>query len=73
MKIHTQDGRGVFDFGNVFISDTGPDNVIQIQGKKERYSHFLGRYADGARARGVILDIEAAYYQGTKIFYMPWE
>lgn len=34
MKIHTQDGRGVFDFGSVFISDTGPDNVIQIQGQK---------------------------------------
>ena len=73
MKIHTQDGRGVFVFGSVCISDTGPDNVIQIQGKNERYSHFLGRYADGARASGVILDIEAAYYQGTKIFYMPWE
>lgn len=55
------------------MKNTGPDNVIQIQGKNERYSHFLGRYADGARARGVILDIEAAYYQSAKIFYMPWE
>ncbi len=73
MKIHTQDGRGIFEFGSAFIPENGPGNVIRVHGKNESYSHFLGRYIDEARARGVLVDIEAAYCKGLKIFHMPPE
>lgn len=71
MKIHSQDGYGVFEFGSAFIPRNGPDNEIRIKGQNEKYSHFLGRYIDGARAKGVLVDIETAYCRGLKIFYMP--
>ena len=73
MKIRAQDGNGIFDFGSAFISDDGPGNVIWIQDKNENRSHFLGQYTDAARARGVLLDIEAAYCDGLRIFSMPLE
>lgn len=73
MKIYSQNGRGIFEFGSAFIPENGPDNVIRVHGKNESYSHFLGRYTDEARARGVLMDIETAYRRGMKIFYMPLE
>lgn len=73
MKIHSQDGRGIFEFGSAFIPERGPGNIIRVHGNNENYSHFLGRYIDEARARGVLMDIETAYRRGTKIFYMPLE
>ena len=41
MKIHSQDGSGVFEFGSAFIPKNGPDNEIRIKGQNEKYSHFL--------------------------------
>lgn len=71
MKICSQDGRGIFEFGSVFIPERGPDNVIRVRSGYERRSHFLGRYEDVERARGVLADIDAAYHREQKIFYMP--
>lgn len=70
MKIYAQNGKGIFEFENVFIPENGPDNVIRVQGRSGNI-HLLGEYIDEARARGVLLDIKAAYHRGIKIFYMP--
>ena len=71
MKIHSQDGNGVFEFGNVLIPQKGAGKEIWGRGPGEQNLNFLGVYEDRARARGVLTDLEAAYCKGIKIFYMP--
>lgn len=71
MKIHSQDGNGVFEFWNALIPRKGTDNEIWGRTPGEQNLHFLGIYKNKTRAREVLADLETAYLEGTKIFYMP--
>lgn len=71
MKIHSQDGSCVFEFGSVIIPKKGAGNEIWGRAPGEQCLTFLGVYEDGARAKGVLADLEASYCRGVKIFYMP--
>lgn len=71
MKIRSQSGDGLFEFGNVLIPQKGAGNEIWGRAPGEQNLNFLGVYEDRARARGVLADLEAAYCAGVKIFYMP--
>lgn len=73
MKIHAQDNKGVYEFGSVFIPEKGFLNTIRVCPRGGDKSYFLGVYESEARARGVILDIEAAYCHGLRLYYMPPE
>lgn len=73
MKIHAQDNKGVYEFGSVFIPEKGLLNTVRVCPRGGDRSYFLGIYEDEARAKGVILDIETAYYQGLKLYHMPLE
>lgn len=71
MKIRSQDGNGIYEFGNVLIPQKGVRNEIWGRVPGEQNLNFLGIYENTARARGVLMDLETAYCKDIKIFYMP--
>lgn len=71
MKIRTQDGNGIYEFGSVWIGRHQHGSVICSRSFGESTAAMLGVYEDEARARGVLQDIDTYYQKGKKIFYMP--
>ena len=73
MKIRSQDGNSLFEFGSVFISEVGLCNEILIYSEAGQRSFLLGRYENYLRTQSVLAEIEIAYMKDEKVFYMPEE
>lgn len=71
MKIYSQDGTGIYEFGSVWIGKHPTYSIICGRSYSEENAVILGTYSDIARARGVLFDIDTAYQKGKSIFYMP--
>lgn len=71
MKIRSQDGTGIYEFGSAWIGKHPVCHIICGRSYSEKDAVILGVYEDAARAKGVLMDIITAYEKEMSIFYMP--
>lgn len=71
MKIRSQDGTGIYEFGSAWIGNHPVCHIIRGRSYSEEDAVILGVYEDDARAKGVLMDIITAYEKEMSIFYMP--
>ncbi len=75
MKIRTQDGNRYLEYGEVFVEPYGDTGQAAVCVVNHFHSEpvYIGIYADAARARGVLCEIDWYYKERRGVFYAPAE
>lgn len=75
MKIRTQDTRKYLEFGEIYARSYGNSGqaAVYVTNRFHLEPVCVGIYEDMARAKGVLYEIDLAYQERQRIFYVPAE